>query len=88
MCRGTFQNTQGGGLRSSVVLQTALEIASAMAFLHSHGIVHGVRLHSLLVPAVESTAHMRHAEQEWRTFTMHSPETLHGDCLCASLSLG
>ena len=51
VCRGTFQNNPGGGLRS-VVLQTALEIASAMAFLHSHGIVHGVRLHSRAVPAV------------------------------------
>ena len=52
VCRGTFQNNPGGGLRSSVVLQTALEIASAMAFLHSHGIVHGVRLHSRVVPTV------------------------------------
>ena len=45
VCRGTFQNNPGGELKSSVVLQSALEIASAMAFLHSHGIVHGVRPH-------------------------------------------
>ncbi len=30
-------------LRAGAVLQTALEIAEACAFLHSHGIVHGVR---------------------------------------------
>lgn len=52
VCRGTFQNNPGGGLRSSVVLQSALEIASAMAFLHSHGIVHGVRLRSPPIPTV------------------------------------
>ena len=41
VCRGMFQ--KAGQVRAAVVLKTALEIASAMDFLHSHGIVHGVR---------------------------------------------
>ncbi len=41
VCRGMFQ--KAGQVRAAVVLKTALEIASAMDFLHSQGIVHGVR---------------------------------------------
>ena len=78
VCRGTFQNNPGGGGRSSVVLQSALEIASAMAFLHSHGIVHGVRLRSPLDPTNDTqSAHPAHMMHEQRTFTMQLAQSWH-----------
>ena len=47
--KGWFRTTREptkGGTHLRVVALTAYEVASAMAYIHSHGVAHLVRLHA------------------------------------------